>query len=148
VILQAYQFNLVHRKSECLHPADALSRLHCEAEIHDVYNDEVFEELPVSVDDVASETAKDPLLSKVLEYTRLSWPYKIENPDLQYYQKLQTQLASGKGCLLFNNSVVIPPSLRAKVLRLLHLAHPGTVRTKALARNKVWWPGLSQDIET
>jgi len=28
------------------------------------------------------------------------------------------------------------------------LAHPGIVRTKALARNKVWWPGLSQDIET
>jgi len=83
VILQAYQFNLVHRKSECLAPADALSRLPCEAEIHEVYNDEVFEELPVSVDDVASETDKDPLLSKVLEYTRLSWPYNERNTVIE-----------------------------------------------------------------
>lgn len=49
---------------------------------------------------------------------------------------------------MLNNAVVIPPALRAKVLRILHLAHPGIVRTKALARNKLWWPSMSQDIET
>ena len=38
-------------------------------------------------------------------------------------------------------------SLQAKVLKILHLAHPGIVRTKALARNKIWWPDLSKDIE-
>ena len=49
-ILQTYHYVLVHRKSEEVAPADALSRLTCEAKIHEIYCDEVFEELPVSED--------------------------------------------------------------------------------------------------
>nr|XP_037280383.1 uncharacterized protein K02A2.6-like [Rhipicephalus microplus] len=42
--------------------------------------------------------------------------------------------------------MVIPHSLRPAVLTLLHEGHQGINRTKALARESIWWPGISADI--
>jgi len=121
-ILQACQFDLIHTKSECLAPADAPSRLSCEAQIHEMYCDNLFEWHAVSEEDIAAETTKDELLSKIEEYIQISWPAKLENLDLQYYQKLEKQLSYDKVCLLLDNSVIIPSSRGAKVLKILHLA--------------------------
>jgi len=43
--------------------------------------------------------------------------------------------------------VVIPETLRTKVLRELHSGHFGTVRMKQLSRNFCWWPNIDKDIE-
>ncbi|KAL3196426.1 hypothetical protein MRX96_015479 [Rhipicephalus microplus] len=42
--------------------------------------------------------------------------------------------------------VVIPQSLRSRVLQLLHAGHPGVEKTNMVAWSHVWWPGLDQDI--
>jgi hypothetical protein len=48
---------------------------------------------------------------------------------------------------MFVNRVVVPQSLRSKVLLELHVGHQGIVKTKALARLHVYWPALNDDIE-
>ncbi|CAS00539.1 Protein CBG26156 [Caenorhabditis briggsae] len=48
---------------------------------------------------------------------------------------------------MFNDRIVIPVSLRARVLKMLHRAHTGMVRMKQLARTLVYWPSIDKDIE-
>ena len=43
--------------------------------------------------------------------------------------------------------VIIPPSLRNRLLQELHEEHPGIVAIKAIARSYIWWPNLNAEIE-
>lgn len=47
---------------------------------------------------------------------------------------------------MFNERVIVPSLLRSKVLNHLHLAHPGILRMKALARSFVYWPNIDKDV--
>lgn len=49
--------------------------------------------------------------------------------------------------MLRGNRIVIPGSLRSRILSLAHEGHLGIVRTKQNLRSKVFWPGLDADAE-
>uniref|UniRef100_A0A914CQ61 RNA-directed DNA polymerase n=1 Tax=Acrobeloides nanus TaxID=290746 RepID=A0A914CQ61_9BILA len=51
------------------------------------------------------------------------------------------------GCLMYRERVIIPTSLRNRVLKQLHQGHPGIERSKALARRYVYWPKIDDSIE-
>ncbi|XP_037501036.1 uncharacterized protein K02A2.6-like [Rhipicephalus sanguineus] len=55
------------------------------------------------------------------------------------------ELSLEQGCLLWGYKVVIPRSIRSRVLQLLH-AGPSVEKTKMVVRSHVWWAGLDQDI--
>ena len=43
--------------------------------------------------------------------------------------------------------IVIPPSLRKEVLRVLHSAHQGVTAMNERAKSIVYWPGITNDIQ-
>ena len=43
--------------------------------------------------------------------------------------------------------VIIPPRLHPRVLKELHQGHMGVVKTKAIARSYIWWPGMDKEIK-
>lgn len=148
-ILQGYNYKLIHKKSDFLKVADALSRLpNLRCKIADVFHVKVLTLLPVTSAVVAAETAKDKLLSQVLTCARIGWHRKYPNPDLDHFARLRDDITIVDGCLMFNARVIIPPSLQSCVLKLIHDGHPGMVRSKALARSLIYWPSLNSDIET
>lgn len=51
-----------------------------------------------------------------------------------------------EGVLLYQDRVVVPSSLRRRVLQHLHAAHQGTSTMEQRARAIVYWPGMSKDI--
>lgn len=65
---------------------------------------------------------------------------KLFNIDIKEFSVQQNILLRG-------HRVVLPKTLRNRVLQELHLGHFGIVKTKALARSYCWWPNIDRDIE-
>ena len=51
------------------------------------------------------------------------------------------------GALLYNDRVIIPPSLRHSILSTLHSAHQGISGMHRNTQDSVFWPGITVDIE-
>ena len=111
---------------------------------------------------VRKETSKDTVLSTVIRYTQEGWPLDLEHTatnsdettntegnftyNVRSFKKLTDSLSVASGCLFHGSRLVIPTSLQAQVLDILHLGHFGRQRMKQLARTAVYWPGIDAAI--
>lgn len=109
---------------------------------------ESVDNLPVSCNDIKMETLQDPLLRKVLKFVLDGWPEGKCDAELQPFKTRANGLSIHEGCLVWGVRTIIPPKLRNKILLQLHETHLGIVKMKALARQRVWWPGMDAEIET
>lgn len=145
--LAAYNYRLVYRPGKDLGPADALSRLPlpevpaAAPEPAELFMLEHAYPEVLSRSAVSQATSRDPVLSQVVKAVS-----RGEELVQQAYSHKAAELSLQQGCLLWGSRVVIPQSLRSRVLQLLHAGHPGVEKTKMVARSHVWWPGLDQDI--
>ena len=91
------------------------------------------------------ETAKDAGLQAVMNYYQHGWPLNRQKSlvEAMPYWKLRNGLFAEEGLVILEDKVVVPVTLRAKVLKLLHSAHMGIEKTKARARQVVYWPGIT-----
>ncbi|KAE8738777.1 hypothetical protein FOCC_FOCC015737 [Frankliniella occidentalis] len=97
---------------------------------------------PEVMAELRAETGKDKGLQLVLviQYYQRGWPRdkaKISQEAMPY-SKLKDNLFVEDGLVILEDEVVVPPSLRPKVLNSLHLAHLGIDKTKARARQTVY----------
>ncbi|KAG8238704.1 hypothetical protein J437_LFUL018394, partial [Ladona fulva] len=151
LILGAHCYTIVRHRSEDIPHANYLSRHPCaddtpvESEIYLVMPTE--ENILVSAEEVASATSADPVLRRVRGYVQEGWPDQINDEELKPYHRRYLQLTVENGCVLWGVRVIVPTSLREKILTLLHETHPGVTRMTALARSYVWYPNLDADLE-
>ncbi|XP_049275262.1 uncharacterized protein K02A2.6-like [Rhipicephalus sanguineus] len=98
---------------------------------------------------ILAATNNDAVLSKLREYALTSWPdNKHEVPEaIRPYWSYQEEIHTQDGLLFRSNKVIIPSSMKAEILALLHVAHPGADKMKARARSVIFWPCLASDIE-
>jgi hypothetical protein len=155
LILSGYDYQIEYRSSKDNANADMLSRFPVgkptdwDDESHYTYRT-VLENVPVTADEIKQSTRRDPVLSKVFEYTLSGWPRflpdQASNPMTPYFVR-KHELSIEDDCILWGRRVIIPDDLQDRVLAELHECHPGITRMKALARSYVWWPGQTADIE-
>ena len=74
------------------------------------------------------------------------WPGKVD-ANLEPYHRRRDELSVDQNCVLWGLRVIIPERHQSALLQQLHDDHFGIVRTKAIARNYFWFPGIDKSIE-
>ena len=155
-----YHYSIIHVPGKQLETADALSRATSSfpqepdqtlQEESNIYLDHVVSQMPASPDkleQIRVHQQEDEVCQSVIRYCQTQWPAKHELPGpLKHYWQYQGSLTVGSGLLLFDSRIFIPSSLRLEMLTRLHDGHQGVTRTKARARQAIWWPGIGRQIE-
>ena len=126
IILSAYQYSIVFRRTEEHANADALSRLPLKdppgqerANEAAVFNLGQIQALPVTAIKLACCSRQDRQLSKVMLFTQQSWPTSVP-PDLKPFSDRRQELTVEGDCLLWGTRVVVPVKLRQRILSDLH----------------------------
>ena len=161
IILSAHSYALVHRPGK-ENSADALSRLPlpytpdendtCDIDTYGIPEEvnvifSVMDQCNLSSTDIARETEHDETLKTVYRSLLLGLPLKSDE-TFRPYAIRKNEMSIEKDCILWGTRVVVPPSLQAKVLQLLHDdTHVGVAHMKSQARSWVWWPQIDADIE-
>lgn len=150
-----YQFQMLYVPGKLLATADTLSRIPpkapCPLDTVELFATDVVdstsEVLPVSLEDVRKAQGSDGECSALISFCQRGWPQRSKLPlHLGKYAAVMDELSVCNGVLLKGACLVIPSSLRLQVLTLLHEGHQGINRSKARARESVWWPGITAEI--
>lgn len=166
LVLRAYDFTIKYVNTRSFGYADFISRLIANTEkpdedvvIASIRAEEDGESmcyainaeavLPVKFEAVKAETARCPTLIEVRRFIDRGWPEKksqIPDEAVAEFHGRRKALAFEEGCIFFQGRIVIPQIHRKAVLEELHDGHPGETRMKSLARTKVFWPKIDDDI--
>lgn len=95
---------------------------------------------------LAQETAADACLGRLLYMIEHEGGVDQHDPAVAGLSPVCNSVYAQDGVLLYQDRVVVPPSLRERVLRHLHAAHQGVSAMELHARAIVYWPGMSGDI--
>ena len=154
VFLLAYRYDIKFKDTLSHANADSLSRLPLKDDSNEgnspeasIFNLSQVDFLPVTANKIRQATSTDPVLSKVLRYTKDGWPDSLTE-ELKIFQSKSTELTIENGILLWGIRVIVPKTLQGEVMQELHNSHPGVTRMKSIARSYVWWPKIDHQIET
>ncbi|KAG8176531.1 hypothetical protein JTE90_020365, partial [Oedothorax gibbosus] len=154
--LQRYSFTQVHVPGKQLAVADALSRAPLTANPV-ITNDIDNTQLMVSVVVQASQSkiaelkqaTQNPEMKAVQQYIQEGWPKDRQSVSVlaKPYWNLQSELHIEDGLICRGQRLVIPRACRKEILQRIHVGHRGIVSCKNLARQSLYWPGLSSEVE-
>lgn len=164
VTLLAYDFKIEYVSTNSFSYADALSRLlaensssldeeyviatmSTETQIKAILNDTI-NKLPVNFKMIVAESNKDEVLIQVKQHIENSWKKFKNQPktEIQQFHARKSGLAVSNDCIMYCDRIVIPKTLRTRVLKQFHKHHPGIDRMKALMRSYVFWPNMDDEI--
>ena len=63
------------------------------------------------------------------------------------YMQVATYITIQNGLLLKGSRLAIPVAMQKTILGKIHEAHQGITKCRERAKQSVWWPGLSKQIE-
>ena len=102
----------------------------------------------ISWDRLETHSAQDTVITTLVDIinkgtpdSRDSWPETTKE-----YFRVRSELSTIGPVVLYGERVIIPSSLQAEALEVLHAAHQGTTGMTARAMRSVYWPGMQSDI--
>lgn len=99
----------------------------------------------VSLEEVVEQSGTE--ISSLKEWIESGGKEKLQE-IAKSFRHVQEELSCTKeGLVLRNSLIIIPKQLREKILKLAHMGHQGILKTKALVRSRVWFPGIDEMVE-
>ena len=156
--LLEYDLTVKYKPGKELHIADALSRCNIADNKDVIYEDIelqvmcITEQINISknqLEKFKKETANDISLQTVINFVRNGWPDQkcYVNEEAKPFFTFRENLYEKNNLLFNNNCIVVPNSLRKEMLNCIHYNHMGIEKCKLRARECLYWPGMSNDIE-
>ena len=119
-------------------------------EIHS-YVSGVIQSWPMSCDrleEIKHVTDQDDVIQEAIKLTIEGWPQHPKDVP-KHLTKLYAErahLSVTDRLLIYDGRIVIPATLRPKILDIIHHGHEGITKSRQRANGAVWWPGISRDI--
>ena len=153
-------FTLPHVPGKSLLVADILSRAPC-LNVGDkngllqqetvAYVNSLVQSLPATekqLDRIKRHQEEDKECRQTAEYCQSGWPSRQSLPGvMKHYHSVASDMSVKDGLLMRGSRVVIPSALRLEMLDRIHTGHQGISKCRERARQSLWWPGLSQQLE-
>ena len=108
----------------------------------------------VSLKEIVNASQDDIVIQETMRALRTGRWYEVikDNPEheseLRRLYLLSNELSAHESDLLLRgNRIIIPTSLRMRIIHIAHEGHQGLVRTKSLLRQKVWFSGIDALVQ-
>ena len=119
-LLSSYQHEIEFKPSAEVASSDALSRLPLQYRKDASVEDKIFKvpvvqlrKHPVSVLEIARQTARHPVFAKALAMTQNGWPVHFcTTPELKPFLLRKDELSVEQGCLMWGLRTITPPPLQ------------------------------------
>ena len=107
--------------------------------------------LPISdmrLREIREATAADPVFCDLTKVIVEGWPEKASVPvHLSPYYHIRDSLSVTDGIVFKGERIIIPQSMRKMLLQRLHVSHLGADSMLRRAREIIYWPGLTHDVQ-
>ena len=92
---------------------------------------------------------QDNQLTRLSRYINTGFPCNKKNlpTDLQEFWNYRDTLSIKNGLITCGNRIIVPKEVRAEMLQNIHEEHQGKERCLLWARNTVFWPKITYDIQ-
>ena len=101
------------------------------------------------LDRIRKSTSQDNQLTRLSRYINTGFPCEKKNlpRDLEDYWNCRDMLSIENGLVTCGSRIIVPHEMRAEMLQYIHEGHQGKERCLLRARNTVFWPRISYDIQ-
>ena len=151
--LQWYDFDMKYQKGETMHLSDTLSRAYLTdtaTECTDLTNISMLDFIsatPEIYEELKKRTGEE--LGLLLEVIAEGFPdsrWELATPLRKYWDSREV-MSHVDGLVYKGMRIVVPPSLQKHMISVIHKSHLGIVKCKQRAREVLYWPGMTSDIE-
>lgn len=98
--------------------------------------------------EIQANQKNDATCQFLTQFSTEGWPAKKAlDQECRAYWQHRSDIVVEDGLLMRGSRIIIPKAMRNQVLDSIHQGHQGIVKCRARARESVWWPGLSKQIE-
>ena len=107
----------------------------------------------MTIDEVATETAKDKTLTTVIQAILTNKWYGVEDGinkatfHTLHASRAELSLAHKDNIILKGQRIVLPEALQNRAVKIAHAGHQGIVKTMALLQEKVWFKNMQPLVE-